>query len=147
MTLTANWSRQSGSDRTEEYRTWRTTLGQGCVCDVDQIEYKFRDGVLVPCAIVELCVADQRSDEIPAGVPPNQPPSPNFLKAVEAKACMDRPQGKLLRLVAATLKVPLLLVVYVDGRLPDGLWVFRVDGSKGWRKMSREEYMERLGKL
>lgn len=146
MTLTQNWSRQSGDDRTEEYRSWRTTVGIAGVCDVDQVEYRFMGGELRPVAVVEVCVADGRSNEIPRGVPDGCPPSQNFLLAVEAKVSTDRPQGKTLRLISERLGVPLLLVVFVRGRIRDGFWVHRV-GRSGWRHMSQDEYLSRLRRL
>lgn len=144
MTLNANWSRVSGADRTEEYRSWRTTLGVAGVCDVDQIEYRFVDGVLKVVGVVELCVADRISDENPRGVRYGCDPSPGFFAAVEAKVSPARAQGVCLRELARALSVPLLLVVYVAGEIQSGVWVLRVDGSNGWVKMSLLEFQRRL---
>lgn len=148
MTLNENWSRIGGDQRTEVYRTWRTTARLAGVSDVDQVEYRFVDGQLTVVALIELCVADMMSEQCPGGVRPGQDPSPLYFSAVESKVNPDRPQGTLLRLLAQVLNVPILLVVYIDGNLENrGVWVKVVDGSKGFEHYTITEYRKRLGKL
>ena len=148
MTLNGNWSRASGESRTEEYRTWRTQLRVGAVTDVDQIEYRGRDGE--PLLIVELCVADRQSEACPAGVPSGQAPSPGFFREVERKVAADRAQGRCLSRLMARLEVPVLLVVYIKGELDAGVWVRRLDlysatfYSATWQAMPLAEYARRL---
>ena len=122
MTFNGNWQRQSGEERTEEYRTWRTTLGVGAVCDIDQIEYNYQTGK--PIMIIEICVADLQDEDHPGGVREDSQPSPRFFDAIEAgKLSPDRPQGRLLRYMAQTFNVPLLRLVYVKGRF-DRVWLW-----------------------
>lgn len=147
MPLNKNWSRQGGEERTQDYRVWRNNAKVLGVCDVDQIEYRMVGDVPEPAAVVELCVADMASTEIPGGVRPDGQPSPAFLEAALQKVGEHRLQGLLLRRVAAALHVPLLVVVYVAGHLAEkGLWVCRIGGD-GWKWMPLEEYRERLTRL
>lgn len=146
MTLTSNWKRASGEERTEEYRTWRTECGLAGVCDVDQIEYRFENGHPYPAAVVELCVADPESEEIPGGVKSGLSPSPAFLDAVLAKVHEKRPQGAILRLLAQKLAVPLLVVVFIRTRLDEGVWVYRI-GGHGWKHWTLGEYRSGLSVL
>ena len=146
MTFNENWSKEDGESRTREYRDWRTVQGLPAVCDADQIEYRMVDGEAVPVAIIELSVADMQSEDHPGGVREGADLSPRFLEAVEAKVAANRGQGMILRLMADTLDCPLLLVVYIKGRLEHGVWVHRV-GRGGWKKMTLETYRNGLGTL
>lgn len=149
MTLNKNWSKEDGEQRTRDYRDWRTTLGIAGVCDVDQIEYRYDgQGRLVPVAVIELCVADMESQEHPGGVREGRPPSPRFFEGVEAKVAPQRSQGQALRLLSAKLGVPLYLVVYISGRLRDGVWMHRCDSPSGkWKQVSLEAFKAGLGRL
>lgn len=142
--LNSGWSRSGGEERTEEYRTWRTLVGFGSVCDTDQIEYDPETGR--PLALFELCVADPRSVQHPFGVLEGQEPSPAFFDACIAKVSKERPQGRLLRHVAEALGIPLVLVVYVSGKLRQGMWTHRI-GSEGWNRMGLPEFQARLCRL
>lgn len=146
MTLNQNWSREGGESRTEEYRTWRTKLGFGAVCDVDSVEYRGRDGH--PLLTIELCVADRRSDACPAGVAPGLTPSPAFFDQVVEKVSGERAQGRFRSYLTQALGVPFLLVVYIKGELEAGLWVRRMDSpSSSWEALTLEEYARRLRQM
>lgn len=142
MTLNGNWSRVGGEQRTEEYRRWRTTLGFGAVSDVDQVEYCAIDGR--PVLAIELCVADRRSEDCPAGIPDGCGPSAGFLDAVERKVSEERPQGRFTRYFMHALGIPVLLLVYINGELDAGVWVKRIDIESPWRAMTLAEFESRL---
>ena len=142
MTFNQNWSKESGADRTEEYRTWRTRLGFGAVGDIDQIEYSAIDGR--PLLFIELCVADRKSEACPAGVPRGYAPSEAFFAQVEEKVG-DRPQGRMFRYISKALAVPMLLVVYIKHELESAVWVKRTDRpDTGWVPLTIDEYTRRL---
>jgi len=155
MTLFPGRALQDDGDRSQDFRAWRFNLGHGAVCDVDQIEYRVVNGVVRPVAVIELCGADMQSDEHPGGVRPGQDPSPAFFAACLDKVSPERLQGKLLRLLASRLEVPLILVMYIVGHLERGLWV-SIDGKffhdkdgkpHRWRPMTLEQYEGFLKKL
>jgi hypothetical protein len=67
--VATDWSERNGpikgkqrtdsEDRTIEYRAWRHTLGNGLyAADIDQVEWRVRDGVPVPVAVLELSRVD-----------------------------------------------------------------------------------------
>lgn len=148
MTLNENWKLEGGESRTEEYRTWRTELGLAGVCDLDQVEYRYSSGRFEMVAIIEIAKADPVSEKHPGGVRPGKDPAPAFFEAVLEKVGRDRPQGQALRYISNLCRVPMLVVVYIDGLLRDrGVWVYRIGGPHGWTHMSVGEYRERLSKL
>lgn len=144
MTLNGNWSRESGESRTEEYRDWRTRIGCGAAGDADQFEYDAETGR--PLLLIELCVADRRSEAIPKGVRPGCDPSPLFFDKVEEKINAERPQGRLLRHIAEKLGIPILQVVYIKGELTRRVWVKRADKVE-WKRMTLAEYEQALRSL
>lgn len=147
MKLSPNWNREGGGDRTEEYRRWRNECGFGAVSDVDQLEYQFATGR--PSVVVELCVADRASADIPAGVPEHATaPSRAFFEGCERKVSPERGQGRVLRHLARTFEVPILLVCYIRGELESGgVWVKEVDSDRYWEHYTLEHWKLTLRRL
>ena len=138
MTFHKNWSKGEGGEaRTEFYRTWRTNIGVGAVCDVDQIEYRYINGEIIPVAVIEIGVADY-------GPPPGllDESHPN---SFPARLNPRRGQGALLRLVAEKLNVCFYGVLLLKDQTEQfHCWNF----TKGrYRMMTTQEYVNWLGSL
>lgn len=138
MTFADTWETAGGgADRTEYYRTWRTKLGLGAVTDVDQIEYRFRDGVPVPVAVIELGTAEYgpKAGMLDASHPSSFP----------ARLNAGRGQGRVLRHLAGALGVPFFGVLM----LKDQVEVFHVwcFGPTWYQVMTQTEYVRWLRQL
>lgn len=122
------------TDRSMPYRQWRwDAKTSGCyVQDIDQIEYRFKDGVLVPVAVIELTSSEGHTMD-------------DGLR----KAIVDRfattGQGKLLREVAKGLKCKAWAVLH--GADMTELWVYNLTDVRGWWQMTPERYREWLTSL
>ena len=133
MTFKTNWEAAGGEERTEFYRTWRTKLGMGCVSDIDQVEYTWTNGKVVPVAVIELGVADFG-------------PFPQFLDQVLEKVAQTRGQGAINHMVANGLGVEFWVVVLKRG-YTDNFWVYNLSNPKGWHKWTKLQYVAWLSRL
>lgn len=140
MSFHKNWeASEGGESRTEFYRTWRTKLGLGAVGDIDQIEYRFsRTGELVPVAVIEIGVADY-------GPPPGllDPANSNSFPSRLGK---NRPQGRLLRLVAERLDVCFYGVLLLKDQVEEfHVWNFTRDRNMIMTRRQYEGWLHQLG--
>lgn len=133
MTFKDNWEDAGGEARTEFYRTWRTKLGMGCVSDIDQVEYAWTNGKVVPVAVIELGVADFG-------------PFPKFLDQVLGKVAQTRGQGAINHMVANGLGVEFWVVVLRKGDT-DNFWVYNLSSPSGWHKWTKLQYVAWLSRL
>ena len=125
----------SNEDRLASYRQWHRTLSPDLICaDIDQIEWRLRDGAFVPVATLEM----SRVDGDP-GLPRS------YCEAVLARMMTRDAQGNLARLAAARLGVPVYVVLFHVSLTE--FYVHNLTTPNGWRKMKRTGYQRWLEAL
>ena len=124
-----------GEDRTELYRDWRrSNFGNNrYVFDVDQIEYRFRNGEPEPVAIIELTRSDFKSSD-PA----------KLLTAVLGRI-KDKAHGKMLNLVAAALGVHAYIVCFEKDL--STFYVYNLTDDRGWATFSQYNYQQLINAM
>jgi len=132
---------ERGFERAAEYVQWRRALNVPFNMDVDQIEWRKRNGVLVPVAIVEVtCMSPGRSFHAAYGA------------AIVNRIHGDG-QGYQMRYLSDVLKVPAFITVYEhDLRQRDTLFANlqywpKLGDEWVWEVIDGREYREWLRSL
>ncbi len=119
---------ESNEDRTIEYRDWRHEFGGGCyVTDIDQIEWRMVDGMIVPKAVIELTRIDHTGSV------------ENVLAAI-LNRIKDKSHGNLLRLTAARMECEAFIVVIQPGLEFFYMYCLTIEEKAGWFKVSKDRY-------
>jgi hypothetical protein len=122
----------SNEDRLAAYRRWHRTLPVNLICtDVDQIEWRMRDGAFVPVAILEM-------SRIDGG--PDLPKS--YCEAVIDRMTVRDSQGSLALTVAAGLGVPAYVVLFHESL--SVFYIYNLTHPAGWRKLPPGGYKKWL---
>lgn len=127
---------KGNEDRTEDYRNWRraTLADNRYVFDVDQVEYRFRNGSPEPVAVIELTRSDYKSAN-----------PDNLLAAVLARITEKSAQGKALVTVADALGVGAYIVVFEKDL--SAFYVYSLTKPNGWYICDQEKYVRFLNWL
>jgi hypothetical protein len=133
-----DWAEKSGTikgkqrgdweDRLRDYRQWRFGLGNGCyVADVDQVEWRLRDGERVPVALFEMSRVDGN-----VSVPDT------YLKAVLVRLLERDQQGHAAKTFAKALGCKAWIVLFRWDMTE--FWVYNLTDDRGWWRMGIEHY-------
>jgi hypothetical protein len=122
--------RDDWEDRAAVYRNWRYKAGlsRGYVADIDQLEYRFIDGVFTPIALLELTRVDDENWI-----------SPQYLNAITERFKRDG-QGKVAREVASLLGLACEAWIVLFRKSLSEFWIYNLTLEKGWVQMSQVEY-------
>lgn len=122
------------TDRASAYRSWRYTLGGGMyVLDVDQVEWRQIDGVVLPVAVIELT---RRDDP--------EPMDDVYLETI-LERYDDEFQGYHSVYIAQKLAVFAYIVVFREDL--SEAWVYNLSLAKGWRNMGWTAYEDWIKNL
>jgi len=120
LTTSGAKAQQQTGDTTKRvlpYSQWHRTLDRKLLmCDVDFIEWRYRQGQLVPVAIVEATTVD-------LGILVNE----HYVDAILYRYNERDLQGKATRVVAHALQVPAFIVLFREDC--SEFWVHRLTGT------------------
>jgi hypothetical protein len=123
--------RKDESDRVAAYRKWRWNLGHGCyVNDIDQVEWRHRNGEIEAVAILELSRVDGN-----AKVPDS------YLDAVLNRFKKRDGQSKFINWVSKKLGIKTYIVLFRWDMTE--FWLYDITNDIGWIKSMDLEWYTR----
>ena len=139
--------RRDNEDRAKAYRLWRHGRGgrSACVCDIDQLEYRYVDGIPVPVGILEITRYDGNVAD---------PPAEYLDRIIERYEERDG-QARACRRWAEMLGVEAWIVLFRHsiaevgpGFFDHDFWIYQLtDPNAGWFAISQPQYDNFLRKL
>ena len=138
--------RRDTEDRAIAYRQWRHGRGgrSACVCDIDQLEYRYVDGIPTPIGILEITRYDAHVE-----------PEPSYLANIIDRYDKRDGQGKACRRWAEMLKVEAWIVLFrysiseVGDKFYDhDFWIYELTNPEAaWHAITQAQYERFLLKL
>lgn len=127
--------RADGEDRAVIYREWHRTLSKKfAATDIDLIEWRYRGGVLIPVAVMEITRVD-----------PEVKVTVNYLAAILKRMNERDTQGAAARYVAEKLGCRVWIVAFRYDL--SEFWVYNLTDSQGWFHRTLAGMIAFLGKL
>ena len=127
--------RKDREDRTLDYRLWRFNMPRGLyTTDVDQVEWRVRDGEMVPVAILELTRIDG-----------DRTPVPNYFKAILDRYEKRDSQKHTITHIASRLGVDAFIVAYLEDL--SEFMLYNLSESTGWEHMDKDTYQDWIKQL
>ena len=122
--------RKDREDRTLDYRLWRFNMPRGLyTTDVDQVEWRIRDGEMVPVAILELTRVDG-----------DRTPVPNYFKAILDRYEKRDSQKHTITHIASKLGVDAFIVAYLEDL--SEFVLYNLSKPTGWEYMGKDTYQD-----
>lgn len=127
--------RTDNEDRAKVYRDWHRKLRADLsMSDVDTIEWRRRDGALMPVAVIELTRTD---DELKNEA--------GYLQAILDRFESRDMQAETTIKVATALNVPAYITLFHIGL--EKFWVYSLTRQKKWKFFTKAEYIKFLENL
>jgi hypothetical protein len=121
------YQRLDSENRARQYSDWHRTLDRRLLMlDVDFIEWRIRQGELVPVGVMEITRVDQ-----------GKPVAAAYLEAIINRFEERDLQARAARQVAAALGTKAYIVLYREGCTE--FWVYNLSDRKGWRHFNAQQ--------
>ena len=133
------YQRKDKEDRAIVYRDWHRELKGLYMFDLDSVEWRYKNGVGVPVAIIELTRVDHERNGRPIVV------SKRYLDAILERFLERDTQGKFIMHMASCVNVPAYLTLFREDC--SQFWVYNITEAIYWVKYTPEEYKDFLGGL
>ena len=129
------YQRSDTENRVQQYSDWHRTLNRSLLMlDVDFIEWRFRNGNLVPVGVMEITRVD--SGKI-VGI--------GYLGAIVQRYEERDIQARAIRYVANALKTKAFIILFREGCTE--FWVYDLTEKRGWSYFTLDEYVSFLESL
>ncbi len=117
-------------DRGREYRDWRRGIGRSFyVMDIDQVEYRYVNGVMTPVLALELTRLDG-----------DREPPETYFQAITKRFSNRDGQAAAITQLAGKLGVDAVIVLYRYNL--SQFWLYNLTKNKGWYKLSLDGYKQ-----
>jgi hypothetical protein len=127
--------REDTENRILPYSLWHRTLDRSLLMlDVDFIEWRFRDGKLVPVGVMEVTRVDKGKEV-----------NENYLASILRRYDVRDLQGRIARKIAEMLKMRAFIVLFREDC--SEFWVYDLSFNRGWKYFDpyeMEAFLKRL---
>jgi len=124
--------RKDNEDRTVDYTAWRRKWNRSSyVSDIDQVEWRVRDGQIIPVAVLELTRLDG-----------DMMPRPAYFDAIINRFTKRDGQAKSITLFSKLLGVDAIIVLFHYNL--ENFWLYNLSTSSGWFHLKKEGYRKWL---
>ena len=132
--------RDDNEDRTLDYRKWRLNLPRGLyTTDVDQVEWRIRNGEMIPVALLELTRIDKKDGYA------LRTPSPKYFAAILDRYENRDTQKKTITHLADKLEIDAYIVGYLENL--SEFYVYNLSKGGEWETYSETKYKGWLSML
>lgn len=121
------YQRSDNEDRSAEYKLWHRKLSRSCsALDVDFIEWRYRNGSMIPVALTEITRVDIDKEV-----------SINYLESIVDRYNERDFQGKATRYLANKLGIPAFIILYKQGCTD--FWIYDFTKNSWIGSLSQED--------